>query len=45
MMRKKVKDVLCFLGWIFLGIIISGLSDNILPLGICAIIGYSAMIL
>lgn len=44
-LKKSAKEVLCFLGWIFLGIVLFSLFDSIIPFYVCGIIGLAAMML
>lgn len=44
-MKEFVKNVLCVIGWAFLGIVISSLCGDIRPLILCSVVGYMAMLL
>lgn len=44
-LKKAVKEVLCFLGWIFLGIVLFSLFDSVIPFYVCGIIGLMVMML
>lgn len=44
-LKKSIKEVLCFLGWIFLGIVLFSLFNSAITFYVCGIVGLAAMMM
>lgn len=44
-MKQAVKDILSFLGWTLLGLVLFGEFKSYIPLVVCVVIGFISMII